>query len=139
MLLQPSPTPPEASFTPEGPAVEVAGLDAADTERSLMLSPGVKPNPKGEGRGVVDRLFKAGFGAWEGPVCWAGRDPMGPTEPMGPAFAFEFACREDGESAPGDGAEATGCSPNTGLIPELGEEVLFAREGDWMPAGPALA
>jgi hypothetical protein len=65
-LLQPSPTPPEGSLIPdEAVAEEVAGLGAADidVERSLMLSLDVKPKPRGEGRGVVDRLFKEGFEA----------------------------------------------------------------------------
>jgi hypothetical protein len=46
-------------------AEEVAGLGAADidVERSLMLSLDVKPKPRGEGRGVVDRLFREGFEA----------------------------------------------------------------------------
>lgn len=67
---------------------------------------------------------------------------MGPTEPMGPAI--ECARPDEDESAPGDEVEVTGCSvasyfPKTGLIPEVGEDVLLARDGEWMAAGPALA
>jgi hypothetical protein len=62
---------------------------------------------------------------------------------MGPAV-FECACLEDGESAPGEEDEVTGWSPpsyfpKTGLMPELGDEVLFAREGDWRAEAAALA
>ena len=42
----------------------VVGLDAEELDRSfavLALSFGAKPKPSGDGRGVVDRLFKAGF------------------------------------------------------------------------------
>lgn len=51
---------------------------------------------------------------------------MGPTDPMGPA---PEVWREDGES-PGDEVEVTGGSGKPALIAELGEEVLFARDGD---------
>jgi hypothetical protein len=51
-------------------------------------------------------------------------------EPIGPAVGFDGACLEEGDSAPpGEEAEAIGCS-KTGLMPELGEEVLLARDGD---------
>jgi hypothetical protein len=124
-LPQPSPTPPEVSLTPGAEAAaEVVGLDAV--EAAEVASPGVKPNPRGEGRGVVERLV-----ACTGPACWTGRDPMGPTDPMGPARVFDAVWREDGDSAPpGEEAEVTDCSPKTGFTPELGEEVLLAREGD---------
>lgn len=102
-------------------------------------SAGVKPSPSGEGRGVIERLFKAWLagGADVGPG--AGREPMGPTEPIGPATGLEAAWRDEGESAPGDEVEVTGCSaPKLALMAELGEEVLLAREGDCMPVASVL-
>lgn len=80
---------------------------------------------------MVERLVKPGLETEL--VVGIGREPMGPTEPMGPAVDLEVAVR-DGESAPpGDEVDVTGCSaglPKTGLMPELGDEVLFARFGD---------
>jgi hypothetical protein len=65
---------------------------------------------------------------------------MGPMEPIAPALGLTGACLEDGESAlPGEEVEVGGWSepsnfPNTGFMPELGDEVLLAREGDWRDA-----
>ena len=91
----------------------------------------MKLKPSGEGSGVVERLVKPGLETEL--VVGIGREPMGPTEPMGPAVDLEVAVR-DGESAPpGDEVDVTGWSaglPKTGLMPELGDEVLFARFGD---------
>lgn len=108
-----------------GPAEEVrsvAGPVAGSAE--------VKPRPSGEGSGVVERLFKAGLEG--GAVVWpgTGREPMGPTEPIGPATGLDWAWREEDESAPGDEVEVTGWSAKPALMAELGEEVLLAREGD---------
>ena len=133
----PRATPPVASLTP---GAEV-GLDEEEAERSLeargtAASPGVKPKPRGDGRGVVERLFRDEWGACTG--CCTGREPMGPTEPMGPVMGWDGGCdrADEGESAPtGDEVEVTGGSaPKTGLTPELGDEVLLAREGDWRDA-----
>ena len=95
LLLQPRPTLADESFGPDALVVAVtAGLEAADVERSpaaAAASLGVKPKPNGEGRGVVERcLLRAGLeggpaGVWPG----TGREPMGPTEPMGPADGLE--------------------------------------------------
>lgn len=88
----------------------MGGLDV-DVERGLLVpaaSPGVKPKPSGDGNGVVERLFSAGLeaGAALGPA--AGREPIGPTDPIGPAVGLD-GCREEGESAPpGDEVEVTG-------------------------------
>ena len=65
-----------------------AGLEEAEVERWLAAaSPGVNPSPNGDGRGVVERFsagLEAGAEVWPG----SGRDPMGPTDPMGPAVGF---------------------------------------------------
>lgn len=105
------------------------------TVRSGTASPAVKPKPSGEGKGVVERLVKAGLGMV---LVGTGREPIGPTEPIGPVVGLDGACREDGESAapPGDEVDVTGGSvaspylPKTGLMPELGDEALLARVGD---------
>ena len=99
----------------------MVGLDAEELDRSfavLALSFGAKPKPSGDGRGVVDRLFKA---------------PKWPAD-------LEDSCRDDGESAPpGEEFEVLGCSTLTfsyrpyELAPVLGDVVLLAR-GDWRPA-----
>ena len=105
------------------------------TVRSGTASPAVKPKPNGEGKGVVERLVKAGFGM---ALVEIGREPMGPTEPIGPVLGLDGACREDGESAapPGDEVDVTGGSvaspylPKTGLMPELGDEALLTCVGE---------
>lgn len=57
------------------PGAEVDGLDAEEVDRSLAeigllaLSLGANPYPKGEGNGVVDRLFRAGLEAWLVGTC----------------------------------------------------------------------
>lgn len=91
-------------------------MEPADEVRSGAGSAGVKPRPRGEGRGVIERLLRAGFGGF-----WT-REPMGPTVPVG--------WREES----GEG-EVTGCS-KPALIAELGEEVLFARGGVWASVLP---
>ena len=101
------------------------GFEAEEAERSFpgrAASLGVNPKPRGEGKGVVERLFSAGLATGTGPACCTGRDPMGPTEPMGPVD-LEEPCLEDGESAPGEELEVTGISepPKTWLMPELGD------------------
>jgi len=67
-LLQPKPTPPADGSL--GPAVAGAATPGAETDdvRSATLAAaaaeaasGVNPNPSGEGRGVVERLFRAGL------------------------------------------------------------------------------
>ena len=98
-------------MTPEAPVETVVGvLEADENERSpgpAPPSPAVKPKPKGEGIGVVERLVRPGLGACI--VVGTGREPMGPTEPIGPPAGLEGACREDGESAPpGDEVWVTG-------------------------------
>lgn len=112
-------------------AAEVGGMEAVETECSLAASPAVKLKPSGEGSGVVERLVKPGLGTEL--VVGIGREPIGPTEPMSPTVDLEVAVR-DGESAPpGDEVDVTGWSaalPKTGLMPELGDEALFARVGD---------
>lgn len=114
------------------------GFEADEVERSFpcrTASLGVNPKPNGDGKGVVDRLFKAGLVTGTEPTCCIGREPIGPTEPMGPVVDLDGICLEEGESARGE-ALVTGTSepPRTGLIPELGDEVLLAREGDTMPS-----
>lgn len=81
-------------------------------------------------------MFRAGLGTGTEPACWEGRDPIGPTKPIGPVADLGGAWLDEGESAPGEELEVTGGSepsylPKTGLIPELGEEALLARVGDW--------
>lgn len=115
-LPQPRPTPPAEDSFGAGPLVAAvtAGLEVADVERSpvVAVSLVVNPNPRGDGSGVVERLalFNAGFGAGTAEVWLAtGREPMGPTEPMGPAVGLDGAWREVGESAPpGDEVDVTG-------------------------------
>lgn len=106
-------------------AAVVGGLTAELTVWSAPASPAVKPYPNGEGRGVFERLVKAGLGM---ALVEIGREPMGPTDPMGPVMGLDGAGRDDGESVPP--GDVTGCSPKTGLMPELGDEVLLARVGD---------
>lgn len=82
-----------------------AGLEADDVVRSptVAASPEVKPKPRGEGSGVVDRLALFTAGLETGTVeVWpaTGRDPMGPTDPMGPALGLDKVWWEVGESAP---------------------------------------
>ena len=84
----------------------------------------------------MERLFKAWLAGGADVCPGAGREPMGPTEPIGPATGLEAAWRE-GESAPGDEAEVAGCS-KLALMAELGEEVLLAREGDCRPVVASL-
>lgn len=93
---------------------------------------------------MVERLalFSAGLGVETAGCPPTGREPMGPTdpEPIGPVLGFEGGWREEGESAPpGDEVEVTGFSGKPALIAELGEEVLFAREGDWRPEALSAA
>lgn len=110
-LLLPHPDAKAFSLPPAWPGF--VGLDAEDVDRSLAglaLSFEANPKPNGEGNGVVDRcLFKAGFGAWLVVGC-EGREPIGPTEPMGAAAAVDLEdnCREEGESAPGEVVDVTG-------------------------------
>lgn len=113
------------------------GLEETDAERSpttAAASLGVKPKPNGDGRGVVERgLLSAGLemGAEVGGPE-TGREPIGPTAPMGPVDDLETEpCREEGEpAAAGEDEEVPGCSGKPALMAELGEEVLLAREGD---------
>lgn len=61
-LLHPKPTPPSLA----GPlaAAVTAGFEADEVDLSLAeASPGVKPKPRGDGSGVVERLFSAGLEA----------------------------------------------------------------------------
>lgn len=145
-LLQPRPTPPADESLGPGPLAEAvtAGLDAADVDRSPApaVSPGVKPNPKGDGSGVVERLALFSAGLDVGTAVWpaTGREPMGPTDPMGPALDLDGAWREEDESAPpGEEVEVTGCSGKMALMAELGEDELFARDGDCKPEAPSAA
>ena len=90
-----------------------------------LASLGEKPYASGEGRGVVDRLFSAGFGAWV-IAGWAGREPMGPTDEAG-ALA-------SGVESPGDEAEVL--KPYAAAFAlELGEEVLLVGDLVWVATG----
>lgn len=69
---------------------------------------------------------------------------MVPTKPTGPVADLDCGCLDEVESAPGEELVVTGISgpsylPKTGLIPELGEEMLLARGDDWTALGATLS
>jgi len=112
----PSPTA-EGSLAEELAAwAELDGFEAEEVERSFPdvaeVAPSLVEKPKlsGDGKGVVDRLFKAGLEAWLD-AGWEGREPIGPIEPMGPVAVLDGNCLEEGDVAPlGDDVDVTGCS-----------------------------